>query len=232
MAEQEWRPLAEDEAIRRADQKYLEAEQAGEWSVWNGGGTPPWWAAGCEWVETAILHFGERVILAELLFNDSLRRRLYGEIRKQASAFYDRKLWHYDSPLGNPTKKRAFVNWVVRRMGPTLATFDLEVLACTAPYVSVNAPIDGHHKVGDLTTAAERRAAVDALLERACVLFTGRPSRTQIWKLAGHKTARQFERWQAADSRATRADATNFRRIVKLPPEGFLSELRKKRLIG
>src|ERR1039458_2301525 len=95
--------LSEDEAIRRADQKYLEAEQTGEWSAWNGPGTSPWWVAGCDWVETVILAFGERVLLAEHRFNDSLRGRLFGESRKQAGAVYDRKLWLYDSALRNPT---------------------------------------------------------------------------------------------------------------------------------
>jgi hypothetical protein len=224
--------LSEDEAIRRADQKYLEAEQTGEWSAWNGPGTSPWWVAGCDWVETVILAFGERVLLAEHRFNDSLRGRLFGESRKQAGAVYDRKLWLYDSVLRNPTSRQAFVDWVARQMGPTLATFDQEVLVCTAPDVSVNASIEGQRKAGDLNTATDRRAAVDALLGNAGLLSPGRLFRKHIWKMAGHETARQFEHWQAADTKATHADDSNFRRIVRLSPENFLADLRKKKLIG
>jgi hypothetical protein len=72
--------------------------------------------------------------------------------------------------------------------------------------------------------ASVRRAQVDAFLLN-CLQRNGiKAFRKQIWEVAGHKYARQFERWQSNSPKATGADEGNFARILKDPPEKFLKD--------
>ena len=77
----------------------------------------------------------------------------------------------------------------------------------------------------------DRRAAVDSFLS-SCEQETQLKVRKKyIWLAAGHKTARQFQYWQAGNNRATRQDDQNFRRILAMNPSDFLSLLKNKRII-
>ena len=55
--------------------------------------------------------------------------------------------------------------------------------------------------------------------------------RAYIWRAAGHKTARQFQFWQASDPKATAQDDQNLRRILAMNPTDFESLLKKKGII-
>ncbi len=55
--------------------------------------------------------------------------------------------------------------------------------------------------------------------------------RTHIWRLAGHKTARQFQYWQAEDDEATDEDERSFGRILDMKPAIFVALLKQKRII-
>jgi hypothetical protein len=81
-------------------------------------------------------------------------------------------------------------------------------------------------------TNSQRRARVDAFLKECSKKAKFTIFRKHIWKLAGHKRSRQFEHWQACEPEATRADARNFDRILKLEPAKFISELKKRGIVG
>lgn len=76
------------------------------------------------------------------------------------------------------------------------------------------------------------RQRVDAFLESVKkTTKLARPTRTMIWRLAGHSTARQFERWQADNDEATASDHKNFNRILNLSPAEFEKQARDKSII-
>lgn len=74
------------------------------------------------------------------------------------------------------------------------------------------------------------RAMVEVFLARCGEVATFRLYKKYIWMLAGHKTARQFQHWQASDERSTRSDDQNFRRILSMEPGAFIAELKKRRI--
>ena len=76
------------------------------------------------------------------------------------------------------------------------------------------------------------RAEVDAFLRAANATSTKPIRRRHIWLLVGHSKARQFEYWQACDTkRTTRSDEKNFSRTLREGPEKFIQRLRAKKLI-
>lgn len=48
-----------------------------------------------------------------------------------------------------------------------------------------------------------------------------------IWRAAGHRTNRQFRYWKTGNVRATGPDKIVFPRLLQMPLERFLVELRK-----
>jgi hypothetical protein len=76
-----------------------------------------------------------------------------------------------------------------------------------------------------------RRAAVDGFILRCRQETPVQVIRTHIWLAAGHKTARQFQRWQASDPKATKQDDDNFRRILAMKPADFVGLLKNKGVI-
>jgi hypothetical protein len=53
--------------------------------------------------------------------------------------------------------------------------------------------------------------------------------RKDIWTMAGYGDRTEFERYQRYDKRTTQAAVTNFDRVLKMTPEGFMQALRKKK---
>jgi hypothetical protein len=75
--------------------------------------------------------------------------------------------------------------------------------------------------------AEPNRAIVDAFLSKCRQYAQPRGiNRTHIWKSVGHKSARQFQYWQAGDPKATAQDDQNFRRILALSPADFIAQLK------
>jgi hypothetical protein len=90
-------------------------------------------------------------------------------------------------------------------------------------------PPKGSH-VGKLL-GTERRDRVDRFL-RACNDETPtKITRKHIWAAAKHKSGRQFQYWQGASPKATRADDTTFGRLLRMAPAEFLSLIERKGLI-
>jgi hypothetical protein len=52
-----------------------------------------------------------------------------------------------------------------------------------------------------------------------------------IWLAAEHRSPRQFQYWKAGDSKATRADDQNFRRLLNMNPSNFVALLLEKGLV-
>jgi len=74
-----------------------------------------------------------------------------------------------------------------------------------------------------------RREIVDQFL-KACNQEAGigsRVTRKSIWRLAGHRHARQFEYWQEESPKATGEDNRNFGRLLGLSPSDFIALLKK-----
>lgn len=82
----------------------------------------------------------------------------------------------------------------------------------------------------EVRSTDDHRAEVDAFLFECNKLSDKRIRRRHIWQSVGHLKGRQFEYWQANDVRATKADHSNFRRILREGPEKFLATLRAKKL--
>jgi hypothetical protein len=84
-----------------------------------------------------------------------------------------------------------------------------------------------------LTTADYRRAQVDDFLRR-CNLEPDLPCRIwrkHIWLSVSHRTARQFEYWQAASAKATPEDHKNFSRVLNQTPSDFIAQLVQLKLL-
>lgn len=85
---------------------------------------------------------------------------------------------------------------------------------------------------------SENKVRVEAFLDKIGAssawlahMESRKPEKKLLWRLAGHKQARQFERWQSGNEEATGRDMDNFERILSLAPREFVSELRGKGLI-
>jgi len=67
-------------------------------------------------------------------------------------------------------------------------------------------------------TAEERRAAVDAYLQEVLDKTGEKLTRKSIWMKAGYKNRSEFERWERADSRATKTAHNTFVRVLTDKP--------------
>jgi hypothetical protein len=77
----------------------------------------------------------------------------------------------------------------------------------------------------------DRRAAVDAFILKCNQETALKVTRKHIWRAAQHKTARQFQYWQASDPKATTQDDQSFRRILVMSTKEFIALLKKKNVI-
>ena len=78
----------------------------------------------------------------------------------------------------------------------------------------------------------DRRSQVDAFLEE-CNRVNDSPGeilRKHISLAGGHKTPRQFQRWQSSSDKAPAEDARNFGRLLSMNPPDFVELLKKKNL--
>lgn len=126
-ANQHWRPPSEEEARRKADWRFSEEEQRGNWKHWNGEGyNSPWWIAGCEWVWTVVEAYGSRLAVEEKSFDQTFRLRMSDQIALQAGVLWDEKLCtceHYRrSPLAEAREE--FIRFTLRVLTERLAAFD------------------------------------------------------------------------------------------------------------
>ncbi|MBN1548575.1 MAG: hypothetical protein JW902_18145 [Syntrophaceae bacterium] len=69
-----------------------------------------------------------------------------------------------------------------------------------------------------LSTAAERREAVQAYIDEVFDKTGKRITRTDIWQYARYKNRTEFQRWQRNDPKATRTANERFTRILKEKP--------------
>jgi hypothetical protein len=82
-----------------------------------------------------------------------------------------------------------------------------------------------------MSKGADRRAAVDGFILKCNAEGCAGVKRKHIWLAVGHKSARQFEYWQASDSEnTTGADERNFGRIMNMEPAAFIALLKKQNL--
>ena len=90
---------------------------------------------------------------------------------------------------------------------------------------------DGSATPAPVVTPLTRRARVDDFLTRCNLKDTGSDKlrRKDIWTVARHKTARQFQHWQKADAKATKADDETFERILAMSPRDFAAAVAKRR---
>jgi hypothetical protein len=82
-----------------------------------------------------------------------------------------------------------------------------------------------------VTGGQDRRAAVDAFIEKC---FSGpqvRVTRTMIWRSLGYKYRSEFERWENNHVRATKRSAENFARVLSMPPVDFVNLLKRRSLL-
>jgi hypothetical protein len=82
-----------------------------------------------------------------------------------------------------------------------------------------------------LDCSSMRRAQIDAFLQICNRLSARRIHRRHIWLAVEHSTGRQFEYWQACNSKATAEDGINFARVLVMEPVNFLALLVRKKLI-
>ncbi|HTQ54029.1 MAG TPA: hypothetical protein VMI94_06180 [Bryobacteraceae bacterium] len=85
----------------------------------------------------------------------------------------------------------------------------------------------------DSVRDTDRRALVDAFLLQCNREpdLDEKVIRRHIWRAVGHKHPRQFQHWQAQDSRATESDYQNFGRILSMNPADFVTLLKRIGLI-
>jgi hypothetical protein len=77
-----------------------------------------------------------------------------------------------------------------------------------------------------------RSREIDTFIQKCNQHSTTRIFKSHIWKSVGHRTARQFEYWQACDEKkATPEDQRNFSRILRTTPEEFVATLKRQNLI-
>ena len=91
-------------------------------------------------------------------------------------------------------------------------------------------PPDRSATSAPMTTPRTRRDRVDDFLARCNRECQGpdKLTRKDIWTVAHHATARQFERWQKNDKHATKTDHKNFERILGMAPQAFIHYRAKK----
>jgi|SRR5579884_2263587 len=82
-----------------------------------------------------------------------------------------------------------------------------------------------------LSIGEKRREQIDTFLKNCNAVSSRRISRSHIWRMTGHSTARQFEYWQSANKKASPADNRNFLRVLQMAPQDFLAALKRKGLL-
>ena len=92
-------------------------------------------------------------------------------------------------------------------------------------------PADGSSPLAPVSTPQSRPDRVDDFLERCNREHLGpRPLvRKNLWMLAGHRTARQFQYWQSCHQKASLADKKNFERILEMTPHAFIEAVVRRR---
>jgi hypothetical protein len=80
-------------------------------------------------------------------------------------------------------------------------------------------------------SSSGRRAQVDLFILKCHQEASLKITRTHIWRAVGHRSARQFQYWQASEPKATAQDNQNFRRILAMSPTDFEALLKKMSLI-
>jgi hypothetical protein len=78
--------------------------------------------------------------------------------------------------------------------------------------------------VGPVNLHAEVRAFIDRFADSGHKI-----ERQDIWLVMGHKSAREFQRVQSGDPKATKAARTALNRVLAFSPEQFLEILKKKK---
>ncbi len=76
-----------------------------------------------------------------------------------------------------------------------------------------------------------RRAMVDAFIEKCRVETTLKVNRAMIWRVVGYKQRSEFERWQSNSPKATRKAAKTFARVLSMQPRDFVDLLRKRQVL-
>jgi hypothetical protein len=82
-----------------------------------------------------------------------------------------------------------------------------------------------------IPAGADVRSEVDAFVVRCNGITDLRILKRHVWLAVGHKSARQFEYWQAGDAKASKEDNRNFRRVLAMKPEAFIALLLEKKII-
>jgi hypothetical protein len=100
----------------------------------------------------------------------------------------------------------------------------------TTPNVGANIPapaavVEEARVAPPLSTAADRRRAVDEFLAKANMGWTGNDTlkRTHFWKAMGYKDATQFQAWQAVKPTAASECDQNCRRMLARSTEEFIA---------
>ena len=141
--------------------------------------------------------------------------------------------------LGGYRVNRHYMNLMAKILAGRIAFWKGEVMSSPAsmrrqqnlPIQTAEVPSLEALPTASITNSTARRAAVDAFLLRCRQETSLSATRKHIWKAVGHKTARQFQFWQANDAKATLQDDKNFRRILAKNPVDFESMLTKKGII-
>jgi hypothetical protein len=107
---------------------------------------------------------------------------------------------------------------------------DLQPSSCQEPALPSEAqPSSPDADVGH-AGGENRRGKVDQFILKVKLAKLGRKIiRKDIWTMAGYGDRTEFERYQRYDKRTTQAAVTNFDRVLKMTPEGFMQALRKKK---
>ena len=80
-------------------------------------------------------------------------------------------------------------------------------------------PVDGHQPINfGLTIRDQRKAAINFYIEEVFRVTGKKLRRIDIWTEAGYTTRTEFERWERADPRTTKAADRNFTRILLQKP--------------
>lgn len=130
---------------------------------------------------------------------------------------------------------RLFLNWYAfdlrmrAHLSNRLAHWEAEAHRRVAAAV-------GESEVGSLrpgprlvtsTNKMDRRAVIDSFIATAAEAGY-KITRKDIWTVAGYKNPTEFERFQRADRRTTKAGVANFMRVLRMSPEDFLRAIQKK----
>jgi hypothetical protein len=74
-----------------------------------------------------------------------------------------------------------------------------------------------------------RRKLVNDFIARVGEAAGRNVTRTDIWKVAGYKSRKDFEQWQRRDPKTTQSAEEHFARVLRMLPDDFIRILDKKR---